>query len=268
MTPVETWPIAKLTTTTAISMMFIGSRSWLQRHRPHRRRRLAGDLVRTEPGQPLCRLRAGQAGVGIRPRRRDDVQRITCVGREYVGLRGGVGSVGHGCVVASSEPYSSRSASPVTIVPACRPSMPPRPEKSWCRLARMFRVRYVVAVLVGLAVGVAAGWVSGRGFESSHQAATTRAHAGHVSARAPHRHRPARTATHLARSPRKPYLVPRAAAGAAADRAVPVRQRHLAATGRVPASRASAGGSERTRSLGLSFAGQPFRLVGQPPGQS
>src|SRR3954451_19036113 len=28
----------------------------------------------------------------------------------------------------------------------------------------MFRVRYVVAVLVGLAVGAAAGWMSGRGF--------------------------------------------------------------------------------------------------------
>jgi hypothetical protein len=47
----------------------------------------------------------------------------------------------------------------------------------------MFRVRYVAAVLVGLAVGVAAGWVSGRGFEPAHQAATTRAHTGHVAAR-------------------------------------------------------------------------------------
>jgi hypothetical protein len=61
----------------------------------------------------------------------------------------------------------------------------------------MFRVRYVVAVLVGLAVGAAAGWMSGRGFEHAHQAATPRAQAGHVRARAlgP---QPARMAAHLA----------------------------------------------------------------------
>src|SRR3954454_18711230 len=48
----------------------------------------------------------------------------------------------------------------------------------------MFRVRYWAAVLVGLAVGAAAGWITGRGFEHSHQAATTRAQAGHVRGRA------------------------------------------------------------------------------------
>src|SRR3954449_9606287 len=48
----------------------------------------------------------------------------------------------------------------------------------------MFRVRYGVDVLAALAVGAAAGWMSSRGFEHPHQAATPRAQAGHVRARA------------------------------------------------------------------------------------
>jgi len=35
----------------------------------------------------------------------------------------------------------------------------------------MFGVRYVVAVLVGLAVGAAAGWISGREFEPGRRVA-------------------------------------------------------------------------------------------------
>ena len=61
----------------------------------------------------------------------------------------------------------------------------------------MFRVRYVVAVLVGLAVGVAAGWVSGRGFESADPGQRR----GHTLAvlrrRQPHRRGHARMAIHL-----------------------------------------------------------------------
>jgi hypothetical protein len=127
----------------------------------------------------------------------------------------------------------------------------------------MFRVRYVAAVLVGLAVGVAAGWVSGRGFDASHQSATTRAYAGHHSARAftppprsggsPPRQKP---------SPR--YLAP----GLQQVQQRIVRCLYDSSTWRQQVAclramlRLEIAG---TRSLGLSFAGQPFRLVGERP---
>jgi len=130
----------------------------------------------------------------------------------------------------------------------------------------MFLVRYLAAVLVGLAVGVAAGWVSGRGFDSSHQAATTRAHAGHHSPRAvtpppgsdgsPPRQQP---------SPR--YLAP----GLQQVQQRIVRCLYDSATWQQQVAclrsvlRLEIAG---TRSLGLSFAGLPFRLIGQPPGRS
>jgi hypothetical protein len=126
----------------------------------------------------------------------------------------------------------------------------------------MFRVRYVAAVLVGLAVGVAAGWVSGRGFDSSHQAAPTRAHAGH---RSPHALAPPRSD---GTSPRQ-----RSTPGPVAPGLQEVQQRIVrclydSATWQQQVAclravlRLEIAG---TRSLGLSFAGQPFRLVGQPP---
>jgi hypothetical protein len=125
----------------------------------------------------------------------------------------------------------------------------------------MFRMRYVVAVLVGLAVGATAGWISGRGFEPSHQAATARAHAGHASAR---------QRTPPARSDGKPpshgfrqrSLVPRLqdvqqrVARCLYDSST-WRQQVLCLRAVL---RLAVGG---TRSVGLSFAGQPFRLAGQ-----
>ena len=130
----------------------------------------------------------------------------------------------------------------------------------------MFRVRYVAAVLVGLAVGVAAGWVSGRGFDSSHQAATTRAHAGHVSTR------------ELTPPPRSDGNSPRQkppprdlAPGLQQVQQRIVRCLYDSSTWRQQVAclravlRMEIAG---TRSLGLSFAGQPFSLVGQHSGRS
>ena len=130
----------------------------------------------------------------------------------------------------------------------------------------MFRVRYVAAVLVGLAVGVAAGWVSGRGFEPAHQAATTRAHAGHVRARAltP---QPRSDGSPPRQKPGQRYLVP----GLQQVQQRIVRCLYDSSTWRQQVAclravfRLEVAG---TRSLGLSFAGQPFHLVGQQPGQS
>jgi hypothetical protein len=125
----------------------------------------------------------------------------------------------------------------------------------------MFRVRYVVAVLVGLAVGVAAGWITGRGFEPAHQAATTRAHAGHVPRRAaaPPRSngtQPRQTAPHAYPAPGLQQVQQRI-----------VQCLYESATWRQQVVclqavlRLELAGS---RSLGLSYAG----LSGQPPGQS
>ncbi len=130
----------------------------------------------------------------------------------------------------------------------------------------MFRVRYVAAVLVRLAVGVATGWISGRGFESAHQAATTQAHAGHVRARAltP---QPRSDGNPPRQKPQQKYLVP----GLQQVQQRIVRCLYDSSTWRQQVVclravlRLEVAG---TRSLGLSFAGQPFRLVGQPPGQS
>jgi hypothetical protein len=130
----------------------------------------------------------------------------------------------------------------------------------------MFRVRYVAAVLVGLAVGVAAGWVSGRGFDSSHQAATTRAHAGHVSTR------------ELTPPPRSDGNSPRQKPPPR-DLAPGLQQvqqrierclyysptwRQQVACLRAVLRMEIAG----THSLGLSFTAQPFSLVDQRPGRS
>ena len=127
----------------------------------------------------------------------------------------------------------------------------------------MFRVRYVAAVLVGLAVGVAAGWVTGRGFDDSQQAAPTRAHAGHGSARTltP----PPRSDGNSGRQKPPPMSL--------APRLQQVQQRIVrclydSATWQQQVAclravlRLEIAG---TRSLGLSFAGQTFRLVGQRP---
>jgi hypothetical protein len=130
----------------------------------------------------------------------------------------------------------------------------------------MFRVRYVAAVPVGLAVGVAAGWVSGRGFAPAHQAATTRAHAGHVQARAltPQRRS---DGNRPRRKPQQRDLVP----GLQQVQQRIVRCLYESSTWRQQVAclqavlRLEVAG---TRSLGLSFAGQPFRLVGQQSGQS
>jgi hypothetical protein len=130
----------------------------------------------------------------------------------------------------------------------------------------MFRVRYVAAVLVGLAVGAAAGWISGRGFDASHQAATTRSHAGHHSA---HKltppARPNGNAPHRTTPPRP--LTP----GLQQVQQRIVRCLYDSATWRQQVAclqgvlRLEIAG---TRSLGLSFAGQPFRLDVQRPGRS
>ena len=127
----------------------------------------------------------------------------------------------------------------------------------------MFQVRYVAAVLVGLAVGVAAGWVSGRGFEDSHRAATTRAHAGHRSAQELTPPRP--DGNNAPRRKQPP--------GSLAPRLQQVQQRIVrclydSATWQQQVAclqavlRLEIAG---TRSLGFTFAGQPFRLVGQRP---
>lgn len=129
----------------------------------------------------------------------------------------------------------------------------------------MFRVRYVVAVLVGLAVGVAAGWVSGRGFEAAHQAATTRAHTGHVPATTPAL--PRSDGDPPRQKPPQTQPVPSLQQ---------VQQRILrclydSSTWRqqVVCLRAVLRLEAPTsRPLGFSFAGEPFRLVGQPSGQS
>ena len=130
----------------------------------------------------------------------------------------------------------------------------------------MFRVRYVAAVLVGLAVGVAAGWLSGRGFEPAHQAATTSAHAGHVRARArtPQPHSDGKPPR---QKPQQRDLAP--GLQQAQQRIVRCLYDSSTWQQQVVCLRAVlrlevAG----TRSLGLSFAGQPFRLVGQPAGES
>ena len=71
----------------------------------------------------------------------------------------------------------------------------------------MFRVRYVVAVLIGLAVGAAAGWMSGRGFEPAQQGAMTGAHIHHgaapsrTPAPSPNRDSPSKRHSHR-------YLIP------------------------------------------------------------
>ena len=78
-TPVETWPITKLTATTAISMMFIGSRSCSRRDRPDRRRRFLADLVRPVLRQACDSLGARQAGLGIGAQLTDDGGNIESV---------------------------------------------------------------------------------------------------------------------------------------------------------------------------------------------
>ena len=124
----------------------------------------------------------------------------------------------------------------------------------------MFRVRYVVAVLVGLAVGVAAAWISGRGFESADRAATTPAHTGHIAGRVT---TPPRPRSDGNPTPAKP---PQVSSVRALQQRL-VRCLYDSSTWRqqVVCMRAvlrlEAPGS---RSLVLSFAGLPFRLVGQP----
>ncbi|HEV8452606.1 MAG TPA: hypothetical protein VGQ45_14325 [Gaiellales bacterium] len=133
----------------------------------------------------------------------------------------------------------------------------------------MFRVRYLVAVLVGLAVGVAAGWITGRGVEPARQAATTPAHAGHVSPRAAGPP-PRSDGTQPRRQPSPTYPAP------GLQQVQRVQQRIVqclydSATWRQQVVclravlRLELAGS---RSLGLAFAGQPFRLPAQPAGQS
>jgi hypothetical protein len=129
----------------------------------------------------------------------------------------------------------------------------------------MFRVRYVVAVLVGLAVGIAAGWITGRGFEPAHQAATTRAHGGHVSAGAPTQ--PPRSDGTQPRQ--KPSHTPAPGLQQVQQRIVQCLYQSATWRQQVVCLRAvlrlELAGS---RSLGLSYAGQPYSLPGQPPGQS
>ena len=131
----------------------------------------------------------------------------------------------------------------------------------------MFRVRYVLAVLVGLTVGVAAGWVSGRGFESSHQAATTRAHTGHVPARSTSPP-PPRSDDNPPRA-KPPQTHPLPSLQQVQQRIVRCLYQSVTWQQQVVCLRAvlrlEAGAN---RSLGFSFAGQPFRPVGQPPSQS
>jgi hypothetical protein len=131
----------------------------------------------------------------------------------------------------------------------------------------MFRARYVLAVLVGLAVGVAAGWVSGRGFESSHQAATTRAHTGQVSARATSPPPPRSDDNPPRAEPPQTYPVP--SLQQVQQRIVRCLYESVTWQQQVVCLRAvlrlAAGAN---RSLGFSFAGQPFRLFGQPLGES
>jgi hypothetical protein len=130
----------------------------------------------------------------------------------------------------------------------------------------MFRVRYVVAVLVGLAVGAAAGWMSGRGFEHAHQAATPRAQAGHVRARAlgP---QPRSDGGPPRPQPQQRHVVP----GLQQVQQRIMRCLYDSSTWRQQvvclraALRLEVAGS---RALGLSFAGQPFRLVGQSLAQT
>ena len=131
----------------------------------------------------------------------------------------------------------------------------------------MFRVRYVAAVLVGLAVGVAAGWISGRGFEPAQQAATTRAHAGHVSERTTSPPPPRSDDNPPRQNPPQTYPVP--SLQQVQQRIV--RCLYDSATWRQQVVclravlRLEAAGN---RSLGFSFAGQQFRLFGQSLGQS
>jgi hypothetical protein len=131
----------------------------------------------------------------------------------------------------------------------------------------MFRVRYVLAVLVGLSVGVATGWVSGRGFESSNQAATTRADTGHDSTRATSPPPPRSDDNPPRANPPQTYPVP--SLQQVQQRIVRCLYESVTWQQQVVCLRAvlrlEAGAN---RSLGFSFAGQPFRLVGQPPGQS
>jgi hypothetical protein len=131
----------------------------------------------------------------------------------------------------------------------------------------MFRAHYVLAVLVGLAVGAAAGWVSGRGFESSHQAATTRAHTGHVSARTTSPPPPRSDGNPPRAEPPQTYPVP--SLQQVQQRIVRCLYESVTWQQQVVCLRAvlrlEAGAN---RSLGFSFAGQPFRLFGQPLGES
>lgn len=127
----------------------------------------------------------------------------------------------------------------------------------------MFRVRYVVAVLVGLAVGVAAGWVSGRGFESADPAATTRAHTGHVAARATTPPQPRSDGNPPPAKP--PQMSPVPGLQQVQQRLVRCLYKSSTWRQQVVCLRAvlrlEAAGS---RSLAFSFAGLPFRVVGQP----
>ncbi len=131
----------------------------------------------------------------------------------------------------------------------------------------MFQVRYVVAVLVGLAVGVAAGWVSGRGFEPANQAGTTPAHAGHVATRATPPPPPRSDDNPPRQKPQQRGLAP----GLQQVQQRIVRCLYESATWQQQVVclravlRLEVAG---TRSLGLSFTGQQFRLVGQSLGQS
>ena len=131
----------------------------------------------------------------------------------------------------------------------------------------MFRVRYVAAVLIGLAVGVAAGWVSGRGFEKADHAARTWAHDGHAAARATTPPPPRSDGNTPRSKPPQMYAVP----GLQQVQQRLVRCLYDSSTWRQQVVclrdvlRLEQAG---TRPLGFSFAGLPFRLVGQPSGQS
>ena len=130
----------------------------------------------------------------------------------------------------------------------------------------MFRVRYVAAVLIGLAFGVAAGWVSGRGYDASHQAEPAPAHAGHRSTQkltppaGQDGNAPRQTPPPRYRAPRLQQVQQRI-----------VRCLYDSATWRQQVTclqgvlRLEIAGS---RSLGLSFVGQPFRLNVLRPGDS
>ena len=102
MTPVDTSPMSRLTTTTATSMRFIGSRSSAAATDPRRGRLLRGDLVGAVGGQPGVGLGRAQAGPGVRAR----------IGEHHVdGARKGRCALGRGrrccCMDVAHRRYSS-----------------------------------------------------------------------------------------------------------------------------------------------------------------